>query len=113
MKNLFLLSTAVLLLAACSSSTKEPRFSDAIKDETAQMQAISKQWDKGDAMIVEGEGLIAKGKKEIKKGQKLVDKGEDRVDDGKSMVKKGKAMKQEAENLYKIQKDLAGETTAQ
>lgn len=113
-KTLLIALTAVAL-TACGGTPKETRFSDIVKGESAQMQSISKQWDKGDALVTKGDNLISQGKKEVKKGEKLVDKGEDNIDDGEAMIKKGKALKSEAEALYKIQKqkELVGSTPAQ
>lgn len=88
---------STLMLPACSTS--EATFGDKIQSESAAMQAIGEDWNKGAAMVLKGQDMIAEGNELVEDGEELIEDGEDLIDDGKSMKEKGNRKKSDGQSL--------------
>ena len=91
-------AVAAVFLAGCMSS--QDTFGTQVRAQSSQFTAIADQWDRGNAMILEGQALIERGTSDVRDGRRLVDRGEARQREGRELVRRGEAQKMEAEAAH-------------
>lgn len=86
-----IVTVAAALSAGCASTSPDEA---RMKQHAANVEDISKQWKKGNDLVVEGEKVKAKGNDLVAEGQKHVAEGD-------SLIARGKTLMSESENAFR------------
>ncbi|MGE3925218.1 MAG: hypothetical protein AB7G13_19980 [Lautropia sp.] len=73
---------ALAFAAGCAS----PNTGDQMKSHAASVEDISKQWKKGNDLVVAGEKTKSKGSELVAEGQKQIEAGESQIARGKTLM---------------------------
>ena len=85
----------VSVIAALSSGCASTKPDETrMKQHAASVEDISKQWKKGNDLVVEGEKVKAKGTEIVAEGQRQVSEGE-------NLISRGKTLMSESENAVR------------
>ncbi len=86
-----IVSVVAALSAGCASTSPDEA---RMKQHAANVEDISKQWKKGNDLVVEGEKVKAKGNNLVSEGQKQVAEGD-------TLISRGKTLMAESENAFR------------
>jgi hypothetical protein len=86
-----IVSVVAALSAGCASTNPDEA---RMKQHAANVEDISKQWKKGNDLVVEGEKVKAKGNNLVSEGQKQVAEGD-------TLISRGKTLMAESENAFR------------
>jgi peptidoglycan hydrolase CwlO-like protein len=100
------ISISLFLIALTGCSTK-PKPSDLMRQQSSDLQEqaderkqLSKNWDKGTALVATGKKRVKKAEKEIKAAEKDLKKAQEALKEGEGEIAEGQKLVDESEKRF-------------